>query len=252
MANDLVLHCGARHVERAELDAVEAPPPTETWFPLRHSAVLDRVKTTLDGAGFSVTREVLALNADNHRFFGTLDLKSEIGNGVGLSIGVRNSTDKSFPLGLVGGSRVFVCDNLAFSSEIVVVRKHTKFGERRFADAIAQSMSCLRQFQGTEARRIAWMQSADLSEDAANSYILQAYEKDIVGPRLLPLVIEEWRNPKHEEFKPRTAWSLFNSFTEVLKPRQRSQPANAAHETIRLQKLLTKGIADDGNVTIEV
>jgi hypothetical protein len=32
-------------------------------------------------------------------------------------LGLRNSHDKRFPAGLVGGSAVFVCDNLAFSGE---------------------------------------------------------------------------------------------------------------------------------------
>ena len=240
MATNLVLHRGARIVERDELDTVDPPPATATWYPLKHAAVLDRVKTTLDSAGFSVTREAFALTADNHRFFGTLDLRSEISGGVTLSVGVRNSTDKSLPIGLVAGTRVFVCDNLAFASEIVVVRKHTRFGERRFSDAIARAVSTLRQYQGTEGQRIEWMQQAEVGEDQANSLILQAYEKDIVGSRLLPSVIRHWRDPIHDEFRPRNVWSLFNAFTEVLKPRQRMQPSAAAHETIRLQRLLTR------------
>jgi hypothetical protein len=30
-------------------------------------------------------------------------------------------------------------------------------------------------------------------------------------------VLEAWEEPRHEEFSPRTAWSLFNAFTEVQK-----------------------------------
>jgi hypothetical protein len=30
-------------------------------------------------------------------------------------------------------------------------------------------------------------------------------------------VLEAWEEPRHEEFAPRTAWSLFNAFTEVAK-----------------------------------
>lgn len=243
----LMLHTGARVVERSELETYDAPPPTDTWFPLRHATVLDRVKTTLGESGFAIEREALALNPSNTRFFGTLDLRSELHNGVTLTVGVRNSIDKSFPIGLVAGSRVFVCDNLAFSSEIVVSRKHTRFGERRFGDAIVQAMSDLRQFQDTETQRIDWMRQAALSDDAANSYLLQAFEEEIIGPRLLPLAIEEWRNPKHQDFVPRNVWSLFNAFTEVLKPRQLSQPAAAAHDTMRLQCLLTKEMVDHGN-----
>ena len=238
----LILHCGARQVERPELDLIEAPPPTDTWFPLAHRTVLDRVLTTLDSAGFTVKKQGFGLSKDNQRFFGVLDLQNEIGGGVSLAVGIRNSTDKSLPIGFTVGSRVFVCDNLAFASDILVVRKHTRFGESRFGHAIAQAVTQLHQYIGVEARRIAWMRDTEVAEDQANSLILQAYEKDIVGARLLPEVIHEWREPAHEEFKDRTMWSLLNAFTEVLKDRQRTQPARAAEETIRLQSLLTGGM----------
>ena len=40
-------------------------------------------------------------------------------------VGVRNSHDKSFPAGLVIGASIFVCDNLSFSGEVKLARKHT-------------------------------------------------------------------------------------------------------------------------------
>ena len=239
----LILHCGARQVERPELDLIEAPPPTETWFPLAHRTVLDRVLTTLDGAGFQVRRQEFGLSKDNHQFFGTLDLAADISEGVTLAVGIRNSTDKTLPIGLTAGSRVFVCDNKAFASDILVVRKHTRFGEMRFGHAIAQAVSQLHQYLGVEARRIAWMREAEVTDDKANSLILQSYEQGIIGARLLPEVIHEWRAPKHDVFKERTVWALLNAYTEVLKDRQRTQPARAAEETIRLQSLLTQGVS---------
>lgn len=234
----LMLHTGARLVERAELDAVYPPAPTDTWFPLKHSAVLDRVMSTLDASGYHVTKASFALSADNHKFFGTLDLQSPIADGITLAVGIRNSNDKSFPIGFMAGDRVFCCDNLAFSAETVIARKHTRFGEIRFNEALSRAVLGLRQYTDVAQKRIEALQHFDLSEDAANSYLLQSADKGIIGWRLLPQVIREWRNPSHEEFKPRTAWSLFNSYTEVLKDRQRTQPARAATETINLQRLL--------------
>lgn len=242
MATNLVLHRGARLVERPELDAVEAPPGTNTWFPVSHSTVLSRVEETLHGSGFSISRTALALTADNLRFFATLDLQSSFAEGVTLTVGVRNSNDKSFPIGMVAGNRVFVCDNLAFSSEIFVVRKHTRFGEVRFNEAIAKAVQSLHQYQDVAAKRISWMQARNLTDDEANSLILQSAE--IVGWRTVPKVVEEWRKPQHEEFAPRSAWSLLNAFTECLKEHQLSQPQRAALETIRLQKLLAPDVID--------
>jgi hypothetical protein len=42
-------------------------------------------------------------------------------------------------------------------------------------------------------------------------------DADAVAPSALPRVLKEYREPWHEEFMPRTAWSLYNAFTEVMK-----------------------------------
>jgi len=240
MVATLMAHCGARLVTPGELDLMDAPPPTDTWFPIRHSQVLDTVMGTLDKAGFGISRVQLAVSADSARFFGTLDLSSPVCEGVNLAVGIRNSVDKSFPIAFCCGERVFVCDNLAFSSEIVVSKKHTRFGGVRFTEGIARAVVGLRQYQTAAAERIERFQKAVLSVDQANSVILQAYERGILGARVLPRVIHEWRHPCHDEFRERTAWSLLNCITEVLKERQRERPAEAAYQTITLQKLLSE------------
>ena len=99
-------------------------------------------------------------------------------------------------------------------------------------------MASLYQFRAVEARRIETLQQRALSDDEADSLILRSGEKGIVGWRQIPKVIAEWRAPSHEEFRTRTAYSLLNCFTEVLKSRFQSQPNKTALETIRLQKLL--------------
>jgi Domain of unknown function (DUF932) len=238
MTANLVLHRGARLVDRSTLDSIDTPPPTDTWFPLKHSTVLDRVSNTVRDSGYVIERQSLALAQDHHRFFATLDLRTQIMAGIALVVGIRNSTDKSMPIGFAAGERVFVCDNLAFSAEVVIARKHTRFGEQRFNDALSRAVLGLRQYEAVASQRIDRLRRYDLSEDQANSYLLQAAERGVVGWRLLPKVIEQYRHPQHREFEPRTAWSLFNAFTGILKDRQRAQPARAAAETIKLQQLL--------------
>lgn len=53
-----------------------------------------------------------------------------------------------------------------------------------------------------------------------------AVTANVLPASRLPKVIEAWEKPRHEEFVPRTAWSLFNAFTEVEKnagPRQQME-----------------------------
>lgn len=236
--SDLCLHRGARVVSREELDTVESPPHTETWFPLRHSHVLDVVVDTLESTDLQVHRLQLSLSQGNARFFGTLDLRSSVSNGVSLAVGVRNSIDKTFPLGFCAGSRVFVCDNLAFRSELLVARKHTLNGGVRFQEAISLAVQSLGQFQQAESNRIDRMRVFPLTDMHAESLMLQAYERDLISHRALPQVIDAWRKPTHPEFEDRSLWSLLNAFTGAIQGRARSNPQQFALQSIRLQALL--------------
>src|SRR3954468_20151647 len=89
--------------------------------------------------------------------------------------------NKSLPIGFCAGSRVFVCDNLAFRSELLVTRKHTRFGDRRFREAISHAVLGLDSFRRGEAERIAIMRGTPLDDVRAESFILRAYERDIIS-----------------------------------------------------------------------
>jgi hypothetical protein len=241
--SSLVLHRGAREVQETELAEIRPPSPEGRWYPLAHHRVLGQVRQTLVEAGFTVERQRLGVTPDGHRFFGTLDLGTPIASGITLAVGVRNSTDKTFPLGFCAGSRVFCCDNLAFRAELLVRRKHTLNGERNYVRAIAGAVSTLSSFRDSESDRIARFMALGVDDVTADAIILRAYERGIVGVRDLPKVIHEWRNPAHAEFQPRTAWSLVNAFTSALRERSVKQPQDYAHQTMRLNGLLDTSAA---------
>lgn len=234
----LLLHCGAKPVTVEELQRYQAPPPEGRWFPLSHGHVLSVVSQTLTEAGYAIVKRQLGVLRDGSRFFGTLDLASPVVEGVSLAVGIRNSVDKSFPLGFCAGSRVFCCDNLAFRSELLVRRKHTIHGERDFTKRIFEAVASLDSFREQEAIRTERLSQTELGDDRADALMLRAFERGIVGTRELPRVLHHWRNPPFEEFRPRTAWSLLNAFTGGMKERARSQPQAYAVQSMRLQALL--------------
>jgi hypothetical protein len=235
--SNLILHCGAREVSREELGKVPTPGPTATWFPVPHAAVIGTVEQSLASAGFEVRRARFGLSRNDARMFGTLDLATPLVPEVTLAVGVRNSLDKSFPLGFCAGSRVFCCDNLAFRSELLVKRKHTRFGQERFQEAIGLAVQSLSQFRQAEAERIRSFQHREIDDTRAESLILRGYERGIVSHRMLPGGLKEWREPSFEEFRDRTLWSLLNAFTTVLGGVARSNPQRFCGLTMRLQAL---------------
>lgn len=238
MASTLVLHCGAKPVSREELVDFRTPKPEGRWVPIGHHRVLSVVSETLQEAGFTIAKEQLGVMRDGSRFFGTLDLTTPIVEGVALAVGVRNSVDKSFPLGFVAGSRVFCCDNLAFSAELLVRRKHTLHGERDFLRRINEAVAGLGSFREQEEGRIERLKEMPLEADRADALILRAYEKGIIGHRELSKVLREWREPGYDDFKAQTGWSLYNAVTSALRDRAVKMPHSFAVATMRLHGLI--------------
>jgi len=234
----LINHCGAKLVTKGDLELIPAPPPTATWFPIRHLDVLESVEETLDKANFGIKSCHFSVSKQGQRFFGVLDLKSSLTNGVSLSVGIRNSNDKTFPIGFCIGNRTFVCDNLAFSSEVVISKRHTRFGEDRFREGIANTVAKLVDYQRLEAKRVEQFQRQSLLDHQAESLILRAWDKKLIGTRMLRPLLNEWRNPSFEEFEDRTAWSMLSAYTHIAKDRQRRYPHRAAYEVMQFQNLL--------------
>lgn len=235
---NLVLHCGAREVSRQELVQYHAPAPEGRWHPIAHARVVDVVERSLVEGGYTITRAQYGVTPDGHRLFGVMELDSLLTHGVTLAVGVRNSTNRTFPLGFVAGNRVFTCDNLAFRSELLVRRKHTINGEKNFTSDISNAVAQLAAFKEQEAFRIQVMQETPLADDLADALILRAFERGIIGPRELPRVIEQWREPSFEEFRGHTLWGLFNAVTTVLGEKATSQPSKHAMLTMRLNMFL--------------
>lgn len=242
----LNLHSGGHLVTYDELRAVPVPEATRTWHPVPHHHVLDTVLETLKGAGYEVRDQKLAVARENGtRFFGTLDLATPLTHGVALSVGIRNSTDKSFPLGFCAGSRVFVCSNLSFSAELLVKRKHSRFGAMRFQNAIAGSVKALGTFKDAEQARLERLMTTEVTDDQALAFLVRAMERGIIAAPTIPKVLAEWRKPTHDygTGERPTLWLLANCFTTVLGKKAVTRPSEYAGQTIRLNALLQPRIA---------
>lgn len=238
MVSTFLNHCGAKLVTKGDLESIPALQATSTWFPIPHLDVVDAVERTLGAADFTIRSCQFSVSHANRRFFGIFDLQSLVADGVSLSVGLRNSNDKTFPIGFCIGNRTFVCDNLAFSSEIVISKRHTRFGEDRFREGIAEAINKLSDYRKIEAARIERLQHQELTNEQAESTILRAWDNGIVGTRMLRPLIDQWRQPAFPDFLPRTAWSLLSAYTYVAKNRQRAYPNKGALEAMQFQKLL--------------
>jgi hypothetical protein len=209
-----MLHVNAKPVDYDGLHALTTPEPTETHVPLPHFRLVDLMKSTLAMYGHEVTAEHYGVTEDGSRFFGLLSLKSGYG-AYEDTVGLRNSHDKSFPIGVGFGSRVFVCDNMAFVADHVVKRKHTTNLKRDLPGLVGELIEPLAIERERQAKQFVTFRGAILSDAQADHAILEMYRKGVINERRIPQVIEQWDQPTHD-WGGRTAWRLFNAATFAL------------------------------------
>lgn len=217
MTARLLIHCGGSEVAREELARERTPAATATWHPIPHDVLLREVEESLGRNGLRVTAERHALARDGDRYFGLLQVANgrEPGDHAWV-LGLRNSHDQSFPAGLVVGSKVLVCDNLAFSGEIVIARRHTRWILRDLPRLVMDGVGQLGQRWHTQEDRFARYRATALADRDAHDLLVRALDARAATATQVPEVLRRWRRPEHKEFEVRTAWSLFNAFTSTV------------------------------------
>lgn len=197
---------------------VHTPRPTETWTPIPHVTLIETVEDALRSTGLKIGNQVHSLSQEGDRYFGLTEVHGpQDANDYAIVLGLRNSHDKSFPVGLVAGASVFVCDNLSFSGEVRLTRKHTAHLQRDLPLLVASGVGRLLDLWHHQGERIDAYKNYRMRDKSAHDLVIRAVYVGALTNRMIPKVLKDWREPNHSEFQDRTAWSLFNAFTEVLK-----------------------------------
>ena len=204
-------------IVRAELAQVPTPAATATHRPIPHHEIVEALVETLSFRQIGVVNEEYAVSPDGMKMFGVLDLATGF-EGCRFSIGIRNSHDKSFRLAITTGLRVLVCENMAFTGDFTpVLAKHSK--NFSLQDSLAIGVDRMqRNFEPMRRQTEQW-RAQQLSSAMAKLIIYRAFiEGDLQAPKHLAGVVHDlYFNPKYEEFRPRTMWSLSNAFTSAFK-----------------------------------
>ena len=213
----MILHKGAVKVSWQDIQAVKTPVADGKWHPIAHNTVVDEVRRIVEQNGLNVSHMDHSLAYDGNRYFGLMHVSRGNEDKHGWVMGIRNSHDKKFSAGLVAGMSVFVCDNLSFAGEVKLARKHTVNISRDLPRMAHAAVAKLMDKWHAQEERVALYNDTTLTDDQALHMIVRSYDVGACACAHIAKAIDEWRKPRYTDFEPRNAWSLFNSFTEVLK-----------------------------------
>lgn len=258
-------HCGAKHIDTEYLRLLEDPLAlTDTHYPIRHDTFVELTKHTLNRAGYDILLEQYSLRQENlmnedgrlERFpngairpridnlFGYLEVQKRHTDGlkdIVHSVGLRNSNTMHNRGQLGCGERVFVCDNMAFSAQFIVARKHTLHIMDDLPGLMNDAVGRLKNASDRNEARVQIYKEAQLDSSAMHDVVCLAAERSfkldengkivldangrpklengkncIPSSKLIPW-IKEYNDPKHEDFRGKNAWAFKNALTEVAK-----------------------------------
>jgi len=236
MSLPLLVSKSSRRVDLDELSCCVTPDSTKTWFPVPHSAFVMDVRTTLQNHGFRIHEEAHSVsNNGATRYFGIMQVSKNGKSNTGHEtlIGLRNSHDKSFSAGLICGSRVLVCDNLAFSGEVILRRRHTQGIFRELPWLISSAMGKLIRLSANQEAQFSRYETTPLTSKSVSSILIAALERGIIAGSRIPEILEEYRGGKGQG----RLLELFNAFTHSLS--RKISTADLAERTIPLHDLLS-------------
>ncbi len=224
------------------LDAVRAvpvPASTATWTPTPHAELIDHVLAACEKRSLTIRKQDFSLSRDKGQMYGILVMRAEAGSDFSLAMGVRNSIDKSMPVGLAAGANVLVCDNDSFSAEVVIKRKHTTGIHDALPGLVAGAIDkFLLQAQHQSATFARWKEQA-IDLPTATDLIVRAAEEKIIPCRAILPVRAEFIKPRHTEFGGERVWTLYNAFTQYLThDRDELVPSRVQDSFLNMHKLV--------------
>ena len=202
-----------------DIGMVPIPTPTKTYQPVGHYQLVKSIETMAnDKFGSKPETESFILARDGKQLFGTLNYKSEEDENSRISIGFRNSYDKSLAVGLVAGQEILVCSNLCFSGDIVNYRKHSSNVMDDLEYMINDLLSKAQLIYNSMLEHQEQMKKDNIDDVLAASLLGQMFiNEEILTPTQLNIAKRHWLSGGNGKFPERTAWSLYNSCTEALK-----------------------------------
>ncbi len=219
-AETLLSHVDTQLRTREQLAKIPAPQSLGRYHsPVAHIELVQMLEHSIkERLHASIIKEQFAVRQDGLTLFGVMAISYHESKDVTAALGFRHSNNKTMSLQFVAGQSVFVCDNMVLRGETIFLRERHDVRTLNLQAQLSDGLAEYSRQLGMLEEETQVLRDTRLTDHEAKSFILDSFVKHHVMPvNLMPNVYQEYFEPKHEEFKPRTAWSLHNAYTEVAK-----------------------------------
>lgn len=217
--------------------------------PYPFSDYIDEVTHALNLNGLQITNEEFAVDHDNLRMFGIMEVGAIEGQLITdedwkLLVGVRGSHDCKISRGLTLGSQVLVCSNLCFHGNIGTFNtKQTLNIGTRLPGLIQDAVAHIPELAETQQLSFDNYKNQIMLPRQGDAMLIELHRRGGLSSSQLGHAVKEWDNPSHEEHAEHdySVWRLLNACTEAVKPTGNNVNMN----TIQRRTQITSTLMDE-------
>ena len=239
-----------------ELSKIETPAPMGSrHVPIPHHELVDIAKRELDRNGFNVFQEEHGTSENGMNCFSGFAIRKTGFDNEDreLVFGLRNSHNQKFASSAAIGSSMLVCDNLCFSSDITLSRKHTGSILNDLPLVMNKAIHSIQETWDTEGKRIETYKNTEANEvEVINKLLKAGLIKSTKIGDFFDLVenggvdVNGTKGAFHEHRG--TLWNIFNAVTESYKSLTANNVMHLPRMTMETQNILDR-IANPSLIT---
>jgi hypothetical protein len=242
--------------------AIPVPEKTRTYAPVGNKALWNMLNIEANKRGLELGIPEIGIAHKGQRMFGSVPITNQdhLDGEVQLMLGFRNSYDRTMSVGVCFGSKVFVCSNMCFTGYTsegedalgLVTHRHQADVWAGLEDRLNSAMNKFEVFKSYQDDFYNRLKENKLTDADAHHLIIQSVRSEAITAKDCMTVANEWalqangptnqaeEDNYHPEFADRSAWSLFNAYTEVHKDFQAKSPVNASKRSIKMNNFFHK------------
>lgn len=227
---------------------IKTPDPMGArHFPIDHAELIMQARAALKEDGFEIEHEEHGLSEEGMNCFSGFALRK-----VGfdnterqLVMGLRNSHNQKFASSLAIGNSMMVCENLCFSSDIKLSRKHTANILKDLPLLFQKAIGKVQETWENQGKRIESYKSTEANEVHILNKLVKA---GLIKPTKIGDIFDliecggvdkDGKEGAFEEYKG-TLWNVYNAVTQSFKNLTASNVMHLPRMTMQAQQIFDK------------
>ena len=236
--NCLMLSKSSQRESYESLCAVPTPTGTRTHNPVPNATFINMVANHIRNKGWNITSSTYASSFDQGNSHFVFEVQRNIGPGISMQIAGHGSHIKMRSRILYMQTRTHACTNMDVPCEVPLQRKHTTNIMNELPELVVKALTKLDQAYYQHKDRLSLYKQEEISTSEVNDLVIQSLRDKTIPATYIPTIIDNWHEPRYEDFEARNLYTLYNCYTESFKKSPADTPARTQKLTNTLDALV--------------